>query len=142
MFVKGTDGVLQIIGGMLLYGLKPGTLHQAAALLTQRELAKDPRDWLALHLLAAAQQLGDARLLGAVYLCIHGVLKLLLAVSLLRGVLWAYPAMIGYLVLFIGYQLYRYSFSHAVGWLLLAGFDAGIMWLTWREYRAFRQPGS
>ncbi len=138
MLVKGVDGVLQIFGGALLYSLKPGTLHQAVALLTQRELTEDPRDWMAVHLLAAVQHLGDAKLFGAVYLCAHGLLKLLLAISLLRGALWAYPAMIGYLVLFIGYQLYRYSLSHAVGWLLLAGFDTCVVWLTWHEYRKFQ----
>ena len=140
LVVKGVDGVLQMCGGALLYFLKPSTMNHIVVLLTQRELAKDPEDWLALHLLSATQRLGDVKLIGAVYLCVHGLLKIILAGSLLRGALWAYPTMIGYLLIFIGYQLYRYSISHAVGWLLLAVFDAGVVWLTWREYRVSQLP--
>ncbi len=126
-------------GGVLLYCLKPGTLHHAVVLLTQRELSNDPRDWLALHLLSATQRLGDVKTFGAVYLCVHGLLKIILAGSLLQGALWAYPTMIGYLLVFIGYQLYRYSISHTFGWLLLTVFDAGVAWLTWRQYRTSQQ---
>jgi len=131
--------VLQVLGAALLYVLKPGTMHRLVVLLTQRELAEDPRDWLAWHLLSATQRLGDVKTFGAVYLCVHGLLKIILAGSLLQGALWAYPTMIGYLLVFIGYQLYRYSISHAVGWLLLTVFDAGVAWLTWREYRTSQQ---
>jgi len=140
--LKGMDGALQVLGGTLLYYLKPGTLHHAVVWLTQRELSEDPRDWIAWHLLLAAQQLGDVKTFAAVYLGVHGFIKILLAISLLRGALWAYPTMLGYLLVAIGYQLYRYSLSHAVGWLLLIVFDAGVVGLTWHQYQEHRQlPG-
>ncbi len=139
LVVKGVDGALQMVGAALLYFLKPGTINHLVVLLTQRELTEDPRDWIALHLLSATQRLGDVKTFGAVYLCVHGLLKIILASSLLRGALWAYRAMIGYLLLFMSYQLYRYSISQALGWLLLTVFDAGVAWLTWREYRMFPQ---
>jgi len=139
LVVKGVDGVLQMCGGVLLYFLKSSTMNHIVVLLTQRELAEDPGNWLALHLLSATQRLGDVKTFGAVYLCVYGLLKIILAGALLQGALWAYPTMIGYLLVFIGYQLYRYSISHAVGWLLLTVFDAGVAWLTWREYRTFPQ---
>ncbi len=139
LFVKGVDGVLQVFGGALLYFLKPDTINHVVVLLTQRELAEDPRDWVALHLVSAVQQLGDVKIFGAIYLGMHGLLKILLVSSLLRGGLWAYPVMIGYLVLLIGYQLYRYSISQAFGWLFLAVFDAGVAWLVWRECRLSRR---
>jgi len=136
LVVKGVDGVLQVLGAALLYALKPGTMNRIAVLLTQHELADDPRDWIALHLLSATQRLGDMKTFGAIYLGVHGLLKIILTGSLLRGALWAYPTMIGYLLLFTSYQLYRYSLSQRLGWLLLAVFDVGVAWLTWREYRA------
>ena len=140
--VKGLDGVLQVLGGILLYRLKPDTLHHIVAVLTQRDLSEDPQDRIAfaLHLLYAAQRVSDAKTFGAIYLCTHGFLKIILTVSLLRGVLWAYPAMIGYVLLFMVYQLYRYYLSHAFGWFLLTGFDACIVWLTWHAYRKSRPP--
>ncbi len=139
MIMKGVDGVLQMLGGVLLYCLKPSTLDHAVVLLTQRELSEEPRDWLALHLLSITQRLGDVKTFGAVYLCVHGLFKIILAGSLLQGALWAYPAMIGYLLLFMAYQLYRFCISHALGWLLLTVFDAGVAWLAWLKYRTFPQ---
>ncbi len=140
--LKGINGVLQVLGGMLLYRLKPDTMHHIVVVLTQHDLSEDPQDRiaLALHLLYAAQRLSDAKTFGVVYLCTHGFLKIILAVSLLRGALWAYPAMIGYLLLFMVYQLYRYYLSHAFGWLFLSGFDACVVWLTWHEYRKHQSP--
>jgi len=135
MIVKGVDGVLQVLGGLLLSCLKPGTMHHAVVLLTQHELSDDPRDWIALHLLSAIQRLGDTKTFAAFYLVTQGFIKILLAVLLLRGALWAYPVMIGYALLFMAYQLYRYRLSRAFGWLLLIGFDACVVWLTWHEYR-------
>ena len=139
LVVKGVDGVLQMLGGVLLYFLKPGTMHHAVVWLTQRELSEDPSDWLALHLLSVTQRLGDVKMFGAVYLCMHGLLKIILASSLLQGALWAYPVMIGYGLFFMVYQLYRYSMSHAFGWFLLTVFDACVVWLTWHEYRTSQQ---
>ena len=55
----------------------------------------------------AAGLTGSAVLFGAVYLLTHGLVKVVLVVALLLNKLWAYPAMIAVLLLFIGYQLYR-----------------------------------
>ena len=47
--------------------------------------------------------------------------------------------MIGVLLIFIGYQLYRIALDPTVGLIALTAFDALIVALTWREYT--RQPG-
>jgi uncharacterized membrane protein len=46
-------------------------------------------------------------LLGAIYLLAHGIVEVILVVAVLRGKLWAYPWLIGFLVAFIGYQGYE-----------------------------------
>ena len=46
------------------------------------------------------------------------------AAAVLRGKLWGYPWMIGFLLLFIEYQLYRISVDPAVGMIDLTIFDA------------------
>jgi uncharacterized membrane protein len=74
-------------------------------------------------------------LFGAVYLLAHGVVKVILVTALLKNQLWAYPWMIGFLGIFIVYQLYRLSFRPSVGLTALTIFDAVIAWLTYREYR-------
>jgi uncharacterized membrane protein len=55
----------------------------------------------------------------------------------LRDKLWAYPWLIGLLLAFIAYQLYRITAVHfSAGLTALTIFDAVLVWLTWREYQA------
>jgi uncharacterized membrane protein len=77
-------------------------------------------------------------LFGAVYLLSHGISKLVLVVLVLRGRLWAYPWLMALLLAFIGYQLYRITVHPSFGLIALTVFDALLVWLTWREYRAKR----
>jgi uncharacterized membrane protein len=137
--LKGIDGALEIVGGAVLLFVRPTTLDQLARSLTQHELAQDPHDFLARHVLHSAGQLTHgSTLFAAVYLLSHGIAKVVLVVALLRDQLWAYPATIALLGAFIAYQLYRLSYRVTLGLTLLTIFDAFVVWLTWREYRIKR----
>jgi uncharacterized membrane protein len=136
IILKGLDGVLEVIGGLLLLVVSPATIDRVVASLTQHELSQDPHDFLATHLMKTAHGLtGSAVLFGAVYLLSHGAVKIILVAALLRNELWAYPWLIVFLGVFIVYQVYRLSFKPSVGLTLLTLFDAFIAWLTYREYR-------
>jgi len=138
LIIKGVDGVLQLFGSTLLVGIKPRTLHRAVVLMTQRELSDDPKDVVAQFLLRSAHQLGAAKTFGAWYLFSHGLIKLLLVTAVLRQALWAYPTIVGFLLIGVVYQLYRYSHGHSLWLVILSLCDALIAWLVWREYRAHR----
>jgi len=115
IWVKGIDGVLEIVGGGLLLFISPTMLNQLVIGLTQHELVEDPRDVIATTLRHAAAQLSaNTQLFASLYLVAHGVVKVVLVVGLLRGKRWAYPAAIGFLCLFIVYQLYRLSYHARV----------------------------
>jgi uncharacterized membrane protein len=73
------------------------------------------------------------------YLLIHGVIKILLVVALLRAMLPAYPIAVIVFGAFIVYQLYRFTFTHSPGLIALSAFDGIVIWLIWFEYRALRQ---
>ncbi|WP_427016791.1 DUF2127 domain-containing protein [Pseudarthrobacter sp. P1] len=89
---KGLDGVLELIGGILLLLVTPAELQHLVAVLTQHELSEDPHDFIASYLLHSAAGLtGSAVLFGAVYLLVHGLVKVVLVIALLRNKLWAYP---------------------------------------------------
>ena len=136
IILKGLDGVLEVIGGLLLLVLSPATIDRIVISLTQHELSEDPHDFLATNLLRTAHGLtGSAVLLGAIYLLAHGLVKVVLVSALLKNQLWAYPWTIAFLGVFIVYQLYRLSFKPSVGLTALTIFDTVIAWLTWREYR-------
>ena len=136
IILKGLDGLLEVIGGLLLLVVSPATIDRLVTSLTQHELSEDPHDFLATHLLKTTHGLtGSAVLFGAIYLLAHGVVKVILVAALLKNQLWAYPWMLGFLAVFIAYQLYRLSFQPSVGLTTLTIFDAVIAWLTYREYR-------
>ena len=136
IILKGLDGVLEVIGGVLLLVVSPATIDRMVTSLTQHELSEDPNDFLATHVLRTAHGLtGSALLFGAVYLLSHGAVKVILVVALLNNRLWAYPWMIVFLGAFILYQIYRLSFKPSVGLTVLTLFDALVAWLTYREYR-------
>ena len=74
----------------------------------------------------------------AFYLLSHGSVKILLVVGLLKNKLWSYPASLIVLGLFIVYQLYRFSYTHGVGLIVLTIFDIFVMGLIWHEYNIIR----
>ena len=49
--------------------------------------------------------------------------------------------MIGVLLVFIGYQLYRIALHPTAGLMALTAFDIVIVSLTWREYTRQRNAG-
>ena len=140
LVLKGLDGILEVIGGLLLLFLSPAAIEHIVRMLTAHELSQDPHDLIARHLLHTASHLTTSTtLFGAIYLLSHGTSKLVLVVLVLRDKLWAYPWLIVLLLAFIVYQLYRLIFVHfSVGLTALTIFDAVLVWLTWREYRAKR----
>jgi uncharacterized membrane protein len=135
IILKGLDGVMELVGGLLLLFVTPGDIRHLVAILTQAELSEDPDDVVARYLLHTANGLtGNAVIFGAAYLLLHGAVKVVLVIALLLNKLWAYPCMIIILLIFIGYQLYRIVLNPSVGLVVLTVFDALIVALTWREY--------
>jgi uncharacterized membrane protein len=140
IILKGLDGILEVVGGLLLLVVTPATINHVVTSLTQHELSRDPHDFIASHLLHASQGLtGSGALFAAIYLLSHGAVKIVLVAALLRNKLWAYPWTIAFLVVFIGYQTYRMTFKPTLGLAALTIFDIVVVWLTVREYRKQRR---
>ncbi len=128
IIIKGLDGILELVGGLLLFAIKPAALSGLAVFFTQHELAKDPKDFIANYLLHTAQNLPtSAKLFGAIYLASHGIIKILIVAGLLKNKLWAYPTAIAVFTAFGIYQIYRYTFSHAMSLVILTILDAVII---------------
>lgn len=142
VLLKGAHALIETVGGLALFFIANDTILRMVRLMTQHELTEDPADFLATHALHLAQGFSiDTQRFYAVYLLSHGVVKLALVVGLLRGKLWAYPASLVVLALFIAYQLYRYSTHGGVGLIVLTLFDILVGALVWHEYRLVRRHG-
>lgn len=133
--MKGLDGLLELVGGVLLIVVSPATLDHVAHQLTQHELSQDPHDYFAHHLLRLTANLHNTQLFGAIYLLTHGLVKLVVVVGLFLRQRWAYPVAFVFLGGFVIYQLYRLTYAPSAGLALLTAFDLFIIWLTWREYQ-------
>ncbi len=137
--IKGLHGLLELVGAGLLLFSSPATISHFASSVTSHELAEDPNDLIASYVLQSAQHLGEGTLVFAtLYLVIHGAVNLGLAVALLNNKLWAYKLLIGSLLVFMAYQMYRYGVTHSLWLLLLTVFDALLIWLSLTEYRKQR----
>lgn len=136
IILKGLDGIFEILGGILLLIIKPAQIVTIVQILTQHELAQDSRDLVANYLVNASHQLSvSAELFGAVYLLSHGIIKAVIVVGLLKNKYWVYPISIVIFCIFGAYQIYRYTYSHSAGLLLLTILDVVVIFLTYHEYR-------
>jgi uncharacterized membrane protein len=139
IFLKGLDGLLEVIGGALVLVIKPHTLNRIVTALVSHELSEDPTDVVANFLIHAAHRFSvEAQVFASLYLFSHGVIKIFLVVSLWKGKLWSYPTAIVFFVLFILYQLYRYTYTHSRWLIFLTIVDLFVVILTWIEYRHVR----
>ncbi|HEV2174824.1 MAG TPA: DUF2127 domain-containing protein, partial [Nitrospira sp.] len=130
--LKGLNAILEITGGIALFVVNPAFILRAVALLTQAELTEDPRDLVANYALHFARSLSFGTEHFAVwYLMIHGVVKILLVVGLLRRQLWSYPLAVIVFGAFIVYQLYRCTFTYSPGLIALSLLDGIVIWLIW-----------
>ncbi len=139
LVLKGLDGALELVGGFLLLVVSPAQMGILARLLTQHEISEDPNDLVATALVHLAGTLTvSAALFGAIYLLLHGLVKVVLVWAVLKDKLWAYPWMIAFLLVFIAYQSYEMVVAFSWGMALLTAFDIFIVWLTAHEYRSHR----
>jgi uncharacterized membrane protein len=140
LVLKGAHALIECIGGLVLAFVSTSAITRLVNVLTQEELLEDPNDFVATHLLSAAQNFNvSTQRFYAFYLLSHGVIKVFLVIGLLRNKLWAYPFSLIVLGLFIVYQVYRYSYTHGFGLIVLTVFDVFVMGLIWHEYRLVRR---
>lgn len=137
--IKGIDGVIETLLGLLIAVTGPQRLYSLVLHFTTPELAENPANRA-----AAAVQHGAAGLAHAsarfmiFYLLTHGILKSGIAVNLLAGKRWIFaPAcvILGGFVLYMGYHASR----HFSWWLLgFALFDLLTLALVINEWAGFR----
>lgn len=140
VILKGLHALIECGSGVALYLVSNQTIVHLAQLLTQEELLEDPRDIVATRLLDIAQHLSlGTQSFYSFYLLSHGLVKVVLVAGLLRERLWAYPASLVALAGFIAYQLYRYSYTHGIGLLVLTVFDVLVIVLVWHEWRVLER---
>jgi uncharacterized membrane protein len=140
ILLKGVHALIECLGGTILALVSTASIVNFVNTITLNELIGDPNDFLATHLLALARDFSvQTQHFYAFYLLSHGLVKVLLVIGLLREKLWSYPASLIVLALFVVYQLYRFSYTHGLGLIVLTVFDVIVMGLIWHEYNLMSQ---
>jgi uncharacterized membrane protein len=137
--LKAIDGLAEVAGGSLVWLLTPASAAKIVRTLFRHELAEDPKDFLANHLIGASRSLARQKWFASAFLLGHGLAKVVLVGALWFNRLWAYPLMMVVLGGFIVYQADRIAQTHSLMLALLTLFDILFFWLTWREYREQRK---
>lgn len=134
--IKGVDGIFESFAGLVVLFVNRGAILSFSAFLTAHELAEDPHDFIANGIVQFASSFSaDAKTFIAAYLLVHGAVKIFLVVNLLRGKLWAYPIAMGFLGIFLVYQIDRLLYGFSIWFFVLSIFDAILLFLVWHEYR-------
>ena len=136
ILIKGIDGALETLGGLLILFVPLHSLDTWVRWLVAHELIES-RDWLAeaaRHLLDSLSL--DTKKFASVYLVGHGLVKIFLVYALWREKLWAFPVALWFIALFAAYQCYRFTHTHSIALLIFALLDVCVAWFIWREYLA------
>ena len=139
ILIKGIDGVLELIGGVLVLTVSPHMITGITQFLTQDALEENPHNFIATHIARAGHHLAAGHnIFAAAFLLTHGLVKVVLVASLLLNKLWAYPWALVVLSLFLVYQIYLLITQPGFGMAFLSVLDAVIIWLIWREWQKVR----
>jgi len=136
LIIKAVNGALEIISAVLILLVPPSLVLKIAAFATSGEVAQDPGDVVAAWLGSVAQSFAvHTHYFLALYLALHGAVKVLLVVGILSGKRLAYPLFMFSLAVFGGYEAYRGIFRGELLLEALAVFDFAVLILTSYEYR-------
>lgn len=140
VILKGVDGVLGMVGGLILHFTDPRTLGWLIDILTMHELSRHPENVIAEAVNRFVVSLDVSQIaFASAYLFVHGAIKLFIFVMLLIGRHWSYPVGIAFLAVFVaytGYRLYVHWSWFLFGFML---FDMVTIVLVAREWKAQRR---
>jgi uncharacterized membrane protein len=139
IFIKGAISLAEMVTGIALLFIPVSYFLDLLASYAESELREDSTSFIASHLLSLSHQ--AAAISGtfiALYLLSRGLIKVLLIWAMLKNKLWAYPASLVVLGLFVLYQVYE--IVHTGSWAIVAltFFDLIVMYFIWREYQVLK----
>lgn len=137
--IKGLDGAIESVAGAIVAIAGTQGIYDFIIRVTAPELELHPASKTVHILRHGAQGLAHASShFIAIWLLAHGLLKLALAIELLRGKTWIFPVAVVVLAGFVSYMGYRLA-GHWSPWLLaFALFDTITIALVLHEWRAER----
>ncbi len=133
--VKAIFALIEFIGGSMMIGLSHERLNWLIWLIALPELRDDPNDLVMNYLVEMGQNLSiSSQQSVAIYMLLHGTMKLAVIWLLWTKKLWAYPIAVAMFGLFVGYEIFSYIHNHSALMLPMVIFDVAIIVMIILEY--------
>lgn len=133
---KAVLGVAQIATAIAVHLGAVQMLPKWMEWVFQRELAEDPKDFLATQLLSIVNQIPNTDVaFYTIYFAAHGVVHVGIVIALLSGIRWANTAAVATLGIFVIYQLFEWLSVGGPTLLILTAIDIIVIVLTIRDHK-------
>ncbi len=140
LLLKLLTAGLEILGSFVVLFITHHVIYSTVSYMTADELSEDPHDLIARTILEWSRDISlSHHTFAFVYLFTHGLVKVILIMGLLKKKLWAFKFGIVFFIIFIFYELYRFTLTRSLWLLLLCLFDALVLSLIIYQYRHFKR---
>ena len=137
--IKGVFAVIEFIGGLVFAITSHASIERFIQLITFEELQNDPNDLVMNYIIRFGQTISiSSQHTVAIYLLLHGGIKLILIGLLWNRKLWAFPLSLVVFGLFITYESYHCILHFSIPLLLLILVDIVMMIVIALEYRQLK----
>lgn len=136
LWVKVINGALEMVAALLILFVPANLVLTLAEFATSGEVSQDANDYVASSLVTMAQTYAvHTHYLLALYLVLHGGIKIALVMGIFMKKKIAYPLFMLALVLFGSYEAYRGFVRGEILLQIIAVLDLLLLLLTAHEYR-------
>ncbi len=140
ILLKGLFATIETLCGVALFFISMDMIQDAVTFLTQSAVVDSPNGATVAFMMDFMRHFSNGtRVFLGLYFLLHGAVKLAVVLGLLSRRLWAFPAGLTAMGLFVVYQLHRYSETHATALLAISALDLVIMWVILREYQVLKR---
>ncbi|MDE2384853.1 MAG: DUF2127 domain-containing protein [Alphaproteobacteria bacterium] len=137
--LKGFNGLFELVCGGALFFIPAGLIAKWVDILIRAEIIEDPNDLVAGTLAHWAEGFGQAtQHFAAVYLLVHGITKITLAILLFLEKRLAFPISIALFSALVLYALYRLSLSWSEALFAFIALDMITIAIIAREWKAVK----
>lgn len=139
LLLKGAISVAEVIAGLVLLVI-PAKYVIALVQSSGVWLAGYADNSITTHITSELLRFeSGTALFVAFYLLTRGLIKCGLIAALLKNILWAYPASLVVLGLFVVYQAYEIIAKGSIFVIAISVFDLIVMYLIWREWKIVKR---
>lgn len=136
IFTKAVYSILEITGSIILYFISANTLSKWISYIFSHEISQEPTDFIASHLIFSTQNIStNAKLFASIYLLIHGIVNLVIFISLWKNKYSAYPIITLILSILAAFQVYKLLNHFSYFLFFLTIIDVIIIFLIRFEYK-------